>query len=146
MESNSNNIYENLLYIKTSESHTHRNTLQFYHYHMHSNLSIKDLLKQILLTYQKDLLTQQRIASELVQTHHLIPIFASKSIILCPLQSNRAPVQYFINMNHVISITSLKDKTKFHFKMNHTLIVPIPFTLCLNKWKAAHALSILVQN
>ncbi|MBI5975693.1 competence protein ComK [Staphylococcus canis] len=136
--------FENLLYIKTSEHIESKYLLQFDYYQIHTQMTIKNLLKQILNQYHKELLSQQHLASELIQTHHLVPIFVTDSIILTPLQSGRASLQYYINMYQVVSITSLKTHTKFHFKSNQSLIVPIPYTTCVSKWKSAHHLASLI--
>lgn len=139
------NAYNELLYLKTSENIQYQTNIFFRQFHLTSKLTLKNVLKQILYVYQKDFHTQQLLAREMIHMNHLIPLYISPSIVLSPLQSRRAPIQYYINMSHVIGLTSHKNSTFIHFKNNHTLNVPISFTICLKKWKDAHLLSSLLS-
>ncbi|MEM5614217.1 competence protein ComK [Staphylococcus pseudintermedius] len=90
-------------------------------------MSMKQYIDQLAYQFQRDVRTQQKIASETLKVHQMIPIFLSKSLILCPLQSQRAAIQYYINVTHVIAASSHQQNTRIHFNNNLSLIVPMPF-------------------
>lgn len=85
--------YENILYIKSSESIGHQLVIQHLTHEQRSQMSMKQYIDQLAYQFQRDVRTQQKIASETLKVHQMIPIFLSKSLILCPLQSQRAAIQ-----------------------------------------------------
>ena len=103
--------YENILYIKSSESIGHQLVIQHLTHEQRSQMSMKQYIDQLAYQFQRDVRTQQKIASETLKVHQMIPIFLSKSLILCPLQSQRAAIQYYI-MSHTLS--PLRHISKIH--------------------------------
>ncbi|EGQ3460648.1 hypothetical protein FXV92_09015 [Staphylococcus pseudintermedius] len=136
--------YENILYIKSSESIGHQLVIQHLTHEQRSQMSMKQYIDQLAYQFQRDVRTQQKIASETLKVHQMIPIFLSKSLILCPLQSQRAPIQYYINVTHVIAASSHQQNTRIHFNNNLSLIVPMPLNQFVRKWKDAYLLTALM--
>ncbi|EKI4485107.1 competence protein ComK [Staphylococcus pseudintermedius] len=136
--------YENILYIKSSESIGHQLVIQHLTHEQRSQMSMKQYIDQLAYQFQRDVRTQQKIASETLKVHQMIPIFLSKSLILCPLQSQRAVIQYYINVTHVIAASSHQQNTRIHFNNNLSLIVPMPLNQFVRKWKDAYLLTALM--
>ncbi|EGQ4469964.1 hypothetical protein DMN14_09520 [Staphylococcus pseudintermedius] len=136
--------YENILYIKSSESIGHQLVIQHLTHEQRSQMSMKQYIDQLAYQFQRDVRTQQKIASETLKVHQMIPIFLSKSLILCPLQSQRASIQYYINVTHVIAASSHQQNTRIHFNNNLSLIVPMPLNQFVRKWKDAYLLTALM--
>ncbi|EJO7116063.1 competence protein ComK [Staphylococcus pseudintermedius] len=136
--------YENILYIKSSESIGHQLVIQHLTHEQRSQMSMKQYIDQLAYQFQRDVRTQQKIASETLKVHQMIPIFLSKSLILCPLQSQRAAIQYYINVTHVIAASSHQQNRRIHFNNNLSLIVPMPLNQFVRKWKDAYLLTALM--
>ncbi|MCE5606824.1 competence protein ComK [Staphylococcus pseudintermedius] len=136
--------YENILYIKSSESIGHQLVIQHLTHEQRSQMSMKQYIDQLAYQFQRDVRTQQKIASETLKVYQMIPIFLSKSLILCPLQSQRATIQYYINVTHVIAASSHQQNTRIHFNNNLSLIVPMPLNQFVRKWKDAYLLTALM--
>ncbi|MDT0815054.1 competence protein ComK [Staphylococcus pseudintermedius] len=136
--------YENILYIKSSESIGHQLVIQHLTHEQRSQMSMKQYIDQLAYQFQRDVRTQQKIASETLKVHQMIPIFLSKSLILCPLQSQRSAIQYYINVTHVIAASSHQQNTRIHFNNNLSLIVPMPLNQFVRKWKDAYLLTALM--
>ncbi|EHS7160061.1 competence protein ComK [Staphylococcus pseudintermedius] len=136
--------YENILYIKSSESIGHQLVIQHLTHEQRSQMSMKQYIDQLAYQFQRDVRTQQKIASETLKVHQMIPIFLSKSLILCPLQSQRKAIQYYINVTHVIAASSHQQNTRIHFNNNLSLIVPMPLNQFVRKWKDAYLLTALM--
>ncbi|EGQ1313419.1 competence protein ComK [Staphylococcus pseudintermedius] len=136
--------YENILYIKSSESIGHQLVIQHLTHEQRSQMSMKQYIDQLAYQFQRDVRTQQKIASETLKVHQMIPIFLNKSLILCPLQSQRAAIQYYINVTHVIAASSHQQNTRIHFNNNLSLIVPMPLNQFVRKWKDAYLLTALM--
>ncbi|WP_086427487.1 competence protein ComK [Staphylococcus cornubiensis] len=137
--------YENILYVKSSESLEYELVIQHLTHKQHSHLSMKQYIEQLAFQFQKNVRTQQKIASSALNVHQMIPIFLSKSLILCPLQSQRATIQYYINITQVIAASSHQQATRIHFNNNLSLIVPIPLNQFVRKWKDAYLLTALMS-
>ncbi|MDO5374938.1 MAG: hypothetical protein Q4F01_01910 [Staphylococcus rostri] len=133
-------IFESLLYIRTSQVTGQCLDLCFINHQTHTVLTFQALMKHILASHHKHWYTQKQLAYQALGQHHLTPIFISPKLILCPLQSRRAPIQYFINMQQVIGMSSHKAHTTIIFNSNQRIIVPFPYTFCVKKWKAAQIL------
>ncbi|MCE5604616.1 competence protein ComK [Staphylococcus pseudintermedius] len=136
--------YENILYIKSSESIGHQLVIQHLTHEQRSQMSMKQYIDQLAYQFQRDVRTQQKIASETLKVYQMIPIFLSKSLILCPLQSQRATIQYYINVTHVIAASSHQQNARIHFNNNLSLIVPMPLNQFVRKWKDAYLLTALM--
>ncbi|PCF67903.1 hypothetical protein B5C02_02120 [Staphylococcus pseudintermedius] len=136
--------YENILYIKSSESIGHQLVIQHLTHEQRSQMSMKQYIDQLAYQFQRDVRTQQKIASETLKVYQMIPIFLSKSLILCPLKSQRAAIQYYINVTHVIAASSHHQNTRIHFNNNLSLIVPMPLNQFVRKWKDAYLLTALM--
>ncbi|AVQ33317.1 hypothetical protein C7J88_03540 [Staphylococcus muscae] len=141
MQTYSNIAFESLLFIKTSHQIDQRLELYFLTHKTHTTLTLSKLMKHILKSHHKHSYTQKELTHQHLGIHHLTPIYISPQLILCPLQSHRAPIQYIINMSHVIGMSSQKSDTIIVFKQNHRITVPYPLTVCLKQWKAAQILS-----
>lgn len=139
------NHYEHLLYFKTSQQLNYPTLIQHMNYSQQSHLSIKQYLQQLAYQFQKDIRLQQHIARSILNTTKRVPIYIHPSIVLSPLQSQRAPIQYYVNMVEVIAASSQVNATRIHFKNNTSLIAPIPLSQFVNQWKDAQLLSSLLQ-
>ncbi|MEJ7540434.1 competence protein ComK [Staphylococcus intermedius] len=136
--------YESILYIKSSETVDYQLVIQHLTHQQTSQMSMKQFIEQLAYQFQRDVRTQQKIASEILKVHQMVPIFLSKSLILCPLQSQRATMQYYINITQVIAVSSHKQNTRIHFYNNLSLIVPMPINQFVRKWKDAYLLTALM--
>ncbi|UXR73186.1 hypothetical protein MUA48_07135 [Staphylococcus sp. IVB6238] len=141
MHSYSNMAFESLLYIKTSQHSNQNLDLYFLTHQTHTSITLSKLIKHILKSHNKHGYTQKELIHQHLGTHHLTPIYISPRLILCPLQSHRAPIQYIINMPRVVGMTSQQSETIIVFKHNHRITVPYPIAVCLKQWKAAQILS-----
>ncbi|MCS4485289.1 hypothetical protein [Staphylococcus americanisciuri] len=140
MTQNLHICYDSLLYIRTSQQLGHCLELHFTTHLTHTTLTFDALVKHILTSHRKSWHTQKQLSSQLLGKQYLTPVYISPKLILCPLQSRRATIQYFINMQQVIGMASQKNGTTIIFTHNRQLNVPYPFTICVKKWKAAQFL------
>ncbi|KIX90131.1 hypothetical protein TP70_09615 [Staphylococcus microti] len=135
-----NIAYDTLLYIRTSQHATHCLDLCFSTHLTHTTLTFHALMKHMLASHHKHWYTQKQLSRQILGKHQLMPIYISKKLILCPLQSRRAPVQYYINMQQVVGMSSHRAHTTIVFINNHRITIPYPYTVCVKKWKAAQIL------
>lgn len=136
--------YENILYIKSSESIGHQLVIQHLTHEQRSQMSMKQYIDQLAYQFQRDVRTQQKNCERDVESTSNDPDILSKSLILCPLQSQRAAIQYYINVTHVIAASSHQQNTRIHFNNNLSLIVPMPLNQFVRKWKDAYLLTALM--
>ncbi|QLK86309.1 competence protein ComK [Staphylococcus sp. 17KM0847] len=138
--------FESLMYIKSSNKPNYRFDIHCTTHHYSIHLTLSDILQHILNAHHKHLKTQQQYAYELLNTYHLVPIYVTSQLVLCPLQSRRASLQYYINMSQVVGMSSQNTDTIIFFPHNESLIVPYPFLFCVKKWKSAQTLIHLMEN
>ncbi|ARJ51952.1 hypothetical protein CD134_04530 [Staphylococcus lutrae] len=137
---------ENILFIKTAQQLNYRTFIQYSTYNQRSQLNLKQYLNHLAYRFHKEIRTQKKQARALLNVSKMVPIFMDLTLILCPLLSQRAPIQYYINMAQVVAASSQRNETCIHFKNNTTLVVPIPLHQFVSQWKDAHMLSTLIIN
>ncbi|NJI00876.1 hypothetical protein GLV88_10380 [Staphylococcus hyicus] len=127
--------FNSLLYVETPLVMTHELNIQFRYFNIHSSMSLTSFLNTLVKSHHKHLNTQIALASNMLNIGQFIPIYISPELIICPLFPKRSTYQVYINMTEVIGLTSMKNRTRIHFKQNHQFIADVSITFCLKKWK-----------
>ncbi|WP_251519718.1 MULTISPECIES: competence protein ComK [Staphylococcus] len=133
-----------ILYFKTVLSYEPLTLCQFTTHQFTYPTTITRTLKYFLETYQLSFDLQCKKAKQLLKIRKLVPLVVSKDIILFPVKTQRAPLQYYINAAAITGITSKGNQTYIFFENTTYIILDVPYTLVYKKWQESLTLSHLL--
>lgn len=130
-----------LLYFKTYITSQIYTACHFSNYYVLYPTTMDKALNYIFEIQHLSLNLQIKQAKQTLKIRKFLPLYINNELILFPLNSKRAPIQYYINAMAIIGLKSLQYNTIIYFENNTCIEVKVPYTFVYKKWQESISLS-----
>ncbi|WP_232772295.1 competence protein ComK [Staphylococcus succinus] len=134
-----------LLYFKSVIGPENLTISQFTTHQFTYPSTINNTLHYFLETHQKSYTLQIKQARQILKIRKFVPIYVKKDIILFPLKTQRAPIQYYINAHMITGLKSQGPQTIIFFENGFHITIDSSYMFIYKKWQESLTLSRLLQ-